>query len=75
MCSVYCLPLTHVFVNDSTTCLAIILAYHQELGNYISGVILFHETLYQKSDDGRPFVELIKQMGIIPGIKVSSLMT
>ncbi|XP_045139160.1 fructose-bisphosphate aldolase-like [Portunus trituberculatus] len=42
----------------------------KELGNYISGVILFHETLYQKTDDGRPFVELIKQMGIIPGIKV-----
>uniref|UniRef100_A0A0P4W855 Fructose-bisphosphate aldolase n=1 Tax=Scylla olivacea TaxID=85551 RepID=A0A0P4W855_SCYOL len=41
-----------------------------ELGNYISGVILFHETLYQKTDDGRPFVDLIKQMGIIPGIKV-----
>jgi len=42
----------------------------KELGNYISGVILFHETLYQKTDDGRPFVELIKQLGIIPGIKV-----
>ncbi|GFG33513.1 hypothetical protein Cfor_07564 [Coptotermes formosanus] len=36
----------------------------------ISGVILFHETLYQKADDGTPFVELLKQKGIIPGIKV-----
>merc|ERR1711931_296016 len=36
----------------------------------ISGVILFHETLYQKSDDGTPFVDLIKGQGIIPGIKV-----
>jgi fructose-bisphosphate aldolase class I len=36
----------------------------------ISGVILFHETLYQKADDGRPFIELIKERGIIPGIKV-----
>merc|ERR1719431_1056874 len=36
----------------------------------ISGVILFHETLYQKADDGTPFVELIKQKGMIPGIKV-----
>lgn len=36
----------------------------------ISGVILFHETLYQKADDGTPFVELLKQRGIIPGIKV-----
>merc|ERR1712183_133134 len=42
----------------------------KELGNHISGGILFHETLYQKSDDGKPFVELIKQLGIIPGIKV-----
>jgi len=40
------------------------------LGENISGVILFHETLYQKSDDGTPFVKLIKDMGIIPGIKV-----
>jgi fructose-bisphosphate aldolase class I len=36
----------------------------------ISGVILFHETLYQKSDDGTPFVDLIKKLGIVPGIKV-----
>merc|ERR1711899_594645 len=34
------------------------------------GVILFHETLYQKTDDGTPFVDLIKAAGIIPGIKV-----
>lgn len=36
----------------------------------VSGVILFHETLYQKADDGTPFVELLKQRNIIPGIKV-----
>merc|ERR1711915_66417 len=36
----------------------------------ISGVILFHETLYQKADDGTQFNELIKEKGIIPGIKV-----
>ncbi|KAJ8898496.1 hypothetical protein PR048_003856 [Dryococelus australis] len=40
------------------------------LGNNISGVILFHETLYQKADDGTPFVELLNSRGIIPGIKV-----
>merc|ERR1712142_1402383 len=40
------------------------------LANSISGVILFHETLYQKSDDGTPFVDMIKNQGIIPGIKV-----
>jgi len=42
----------------------------KELGQYISGVILFHETLYQKADNGTPFVQLIKDMGVIAGIKV-----
>lgn len=36
----------------------------------ISGVILFHETLYQKAEDGTPFVELLRKRGMIPGIKV-----
>merc|ERR1712080_510976 len=36
----------------------------------ISGVILFHDTPYQKADDGTPFIDLIKERGIIPGIKV-----
>ena len=44
----------------------------KQLGDYISGVILFHETLYQKADDGTPFPELLKQRGIIPGIKVDT---
>jgi len=33
-------------------------------------VILFHETLYQKDDNGTPFVDLLKNAGINPGIKV-----
>lgn len=40
------------------------------LENYISGVILFEETLNQKASDGTPFPELLKSKGIIPGIKV-----
>jgi fructose-bisphosphate aldolase class I len=40
------------------------------VGENISGAILFHETLYQKADDGRPFVELLKERNILPGIKV-----
>jgi len=36
----------------------------------ISGVILFHETLYQKAADGTPFAEILKSRGILPGIKV-----
>jgi fructose-bisphosphate aldolase, class I len=37
---------------------------------YISGVILFDETIRQKSEDGTPFPELLASKGIIPGIKV-----
>ena len=42
------------------------------LGQYISGVILYDETLRQKSADGTPFAEVLKKAGIIPGIKVDS---
>ena len=40
------------------------------LGKYISGAILFDETLYQKSSTGELFVEMLKSNGIVPGIKV-----
>uniref|UniRef100_A0AC34F935 Fructose-bisphosphate aldolase n=1 Tax=Panagrolaimus sp. ES5 TaxID=591445 RepID=A0AC34F935_9BILA len=43
---------------------------NEELSNYISGVIMFEETFYQKTDDGTPFVELLKKRNIIPGIKL-----
>ena len=36
----------------------------------IGGVIFFHETLYQTSDDGTPFIKMIKDKGITVGIKV-----
>ena len=36
----------------------------------ISGVILFHETLFQKADDGRLLMDLIRDLNIVPGIKV-----
>jgi fructose-bisphosphate aldolase class I len=42
------------------------------LGDYISGVILYDETLRQKSADGTSFVELLQKNGILPGIKVDS---
>ncbi|MBI3849094.1 MAG: fructose-bisphosphate aldolase class I [Verrucomicrobia bacterium] len=41
-----------------------------KLGDFISGVILFDETLRQKAADGTPLVEVLKRQGIIPGIKV-----
>jgi len=37
---------------------------------YLSGVILFEETLGQSSDDGRPLPQVLASRGIIPGIKV-----
>jgi len=40
--------------------------------NYVSGTILFEETLYQSAKDGTPFVDLLKSKGIIPGIKVDT---
>lgn len=40
------------------------------IDNYISGVILYDETIRQKSDDGTPFPEFLSKKGIVPGIKV-----
>ena len=40
------------------------------LGQYISGAILYEETLYQNHADGEPMVDKLKKLGIIPGIKV-----
>ena len=42
----------------------------KSMNKYISGVIFFHDTFFQKADDGTPFVKLIQDKGIIPGIKV-----
>jgi len=40
------------------------------LGNFISGAILFEETLFQNHPDGEPMVKKLEKLGIIPGIKV-----
>jgi fructose-bisphosphate aldolase class I len=37
---------------------------------FISGVILFDETVYQKDKEGTPFPKLLEKKGIVPGIKV-----
>jgi fructose-bisphosphate aldolase class I len=39
-------------------------------GEYCSGVILYDETIRQKAADGTPFVKMIQDAGVIPGIKV-----
>ncbi|HEX2481042.1 MAG TPA: class I fructose-bisphosphate aldolase [Methylomirabilota bacterium] len=40
------------------------------LSDFISGVILFDETLRQRADDDTPVPELLARQGIVPGIKV-----
>jgi fructose-bisphosphate aldolase class I len=44
----------------------------EAMTKYISGVILYDETIRQKAADGTPLVDLIKAAGSIPGIKVDA---
>jgi fructose-bisphosphate aldolase class I len=43
---------------------------NEAMSKYISGVILYDETIWQKAKDGTPLVEIIRKAGVIPGIKV-----
>ena len=36
----------------------------------LSGVILQHETLHQKTDEGENFIDVVKSLGVIPGVTV-----
>ena len=42
----------------------------EAMSKYVSGVILYDETIRQKAKDGTALVALIQQSGAIPGIKV-----
>ncbi len=42
------------------------------IADYVSGVILFDETIRQKAADGSPLVEILQSAGVIPGIKVDA---
>ena len=42
------------------------------IGEFLSGAILFDETIRQAADDGMPFLTLLANAGIIPGIKVDA---
>lgn len=42
------------------------------LGKSINGAILFDETIRQQTKDGRPFIRVLMDAGIIPGIKVDT---
>lgn len=43
---------------------------NNDINQNISGVIMFHETFYQKAKNGTPFVKVLQDKNIIPGIKV-----
>ena len=42
----------------------------EAMENYISGVILFDETIRQSNNQGERLVDIIKKSGVLPGIKV-----
>jgi fructose-bisphosphate aldolase class I len=42
----------------------------EAMSQYVSGVILYDETIWQTARDGTPLIKLIEQAGSIPGIKV-----
>jgi fructose-bisphosphate aldolase class I len=42
------------------------------LGEFVSGVILYEETLSQRADDATPLPQLLVRQGIVPGIKVDA---
>jgi len=42
------------------------------VGDFISGVIMYDETIRQKSRDGTPFPKVLEKQGIVPGIKVDT---
>ena len=41
-------------------------------GEFVSGVILYDETIRQSTADGKPFPQALEEAGIIPGIKVDT---
>jgi len=43
-----------------------------DVASYISGVILYDETIRQKTKDGTPFPQYLTKLGIVPGIKVDT---
>lgn len=51
------------------------LLYTSDIDNYIAGAIMFEETLYQNAADGTPFVKILQDKGIVPGIKVDTGLT
>lgn len=48
----------------------ILFSADDRINSCLGGVIFFHETLYQHSDNGVAFVKMIRERGILVGIKV-----
>lgn len=57
---------------ENRRCFRDILFSDSTFSGSVGGVIFFHETLYQKSDSGKLFPQVIKDKGIVVGIKVRS---
>ena len=49
-----------------------LLLSHPDLPSYVSGVILYDETIRQGLKDGTPFPKMLAERGILPGIKVDT---
>src|SRR5438128_2239617 len=47
----------------------------EAMSKYVSGVILYDETIRQNARDGTPLVKIIEQAGALPGIKVDKGIT
>merc|ERR1712202_86130 len=48
----------------------LLMSCENEMSTHIGGVILFHETLYQKDNNGKLLKDLLKEKDIVVGIKV-----
>ncbi|KAK8613730.1 hypothetical protein V6N13_101487 [Hibiscus sabdariffa] len=57
-------------VEENRRCFRELLFTTPEALQYLSGVILFEETLYQKTSSGKPFVDVLKEGCVLPGIKL-----
>jgi fructose-bisphosphate aldolase class I len=57
---------------ESRRCYREMLLTTPGLSEYVSGVILFDETLRQSTRDGTPFPDFLNEHGVLPGIKVDT---
>lgn len=68
-----CNPLTMTFLQDIRRRYRQLYYTAPSIGQYVSGAIMFKETLYQRTDEGVTFVEALGKQGILAGIKVDEV--